>query len=326
MADRSSRRNERPTYILRAENNYGIVGRDELLRAGLDSRAIWRRVRNGSLEEILPHTYRAPGAPACWEQDMAAALTWAGPNARASHRAAAALLELDGFDKREIEITTTRNLKKIEGVLVHRTQHLHRYDSMVVSGLTCTTPARTLLDLGAVCDKDRLEAAVEDALRRRLTSIPALEWELRTQGVRGRRGTTRFRELLQARPRTYVPTDSGLELLIERFLRSVVRPPRNLRLPPWVKQHPIATPSGRRLPDFAFVHQKVALEGHSFRWHSGRKSWESDQRRDRELRALGWDILYVTKEDVTSRREQLIDDLCDALERRGWNARPARLL
>ena len=315
----------KPAYVRRAQENYGVVGRDDLIRDGLDRHAIWRRVHSGALDQLLPRTYRVPGSPSCWEQDLAAALTWAGSDARASHRSAAALLHLDGFPKEVIEITTSRRLGNVEGVIVHHSEELHSYDVTEVDNLACTTTARTLLDLGQVCTEHELELALEDALRRRLTTVAALHWELRKQGTRGRRGTAALRRLMSSRDRGYVPTESALELEVDRFLRSLQKPPHSLRLPACERQHVVQTAGGRRRPDFAFVGQKVAVEAHSYRWHSGRGAWESDQRRDRALRAEGWEVLYVTKQDLTSRRDEVARDLVTALARRGWNAQTPEL-
>lgn len=150
---------------------------------------IRRRVRDGDLHEVLPGVYRLSGAPSSWLQRLTAALLWAGPNSCASHRSAAALLGLDGFDEDIVELTTTRSLKTRPGVVVHRVGRLWDYDMMLKGPFMLTTPARTLLDLGAVATADGIELALEDALRRKLTTLSALRWELRTRGGQGKPGT-----------------------------------------------------------------------------------------------------------------------------------------
>src|SRR2546421_2829702 len=107
---------------------------------------------------------------------MAAAL-WAGPQAVVSHRAAAALFRLDGVKAGTVEVTAAPS-RRIRSDLftLHRTRRLPACDRSWIGPLPVTEVSRTLLDLGAVCDRDVVEAALETALRRGQTSIPKLRW------------------------------------------------------------------------------------------------------------------------------------------------------
>lgn len=298
-------------FAEQARHRFGVVGRRELLDTGVSAQAILRRLKDGTLRELLPGAYALPGAPAIWEQRMMAAQVWARPESCISHKSAAALMRLDGVQPGVVEITTTRSLRAPEGLVVHRTKRLWGYDMMFQDPFTLSTPARTLLELGAVTSAHVVELALEDALRRNLTSLSALRWELRMQGAQGRRGSATLRKLLEERADVTAATGSGLEVRIDRVLRL-------LPLPPYARQHAIATRNGRRQPDFAFVDYRLAIEGDSYRWHSGRAAWERDKRRDSDLRALGWEIIYVTSEDLRLRRNDFIRDLYAALSRRGW--------
>ena len=159
---------------------------------------------------------------------------------------------------------------------------------------------------------ETVEYAIEDMLRKRLSTLAALRWELRTQGGQGVPGSATLSELLQARPDGYVPTDSGLEVDVDRVLRPLV-------LPPYVRQLVIQTRAGERRPDFAFPDHTFAIEAKSYKHHSGRRAWDSDNRRDEALRAEGWDILYATCEDVHKRRDQFVRDVYLRLQRNGWD-------
>jgi very-short-patch-repair endonuclease len=61
--------------------------------------------------------------------------------------------------------------------------------------------------------------------------------------------------------------------------------------------------------DLAYPERRLIIEAHSYRWHSGRKEWDRDIQRDKDLRRLGWRIIYVTYEDLTQRPEQVIADV-----------------
>ena len=91
-----------------ARKQHGLVVRGQLLSSGIDANGVKRLLRRGVLEEALPKVYRLPGAPRTWLQSLMAACLWGGKGAVASHRAAAALWGLEGFDEGPLEITTTK--------------------------------------------------------------------------------------------------------------------------------------------------------------------------------------------------------------------------
>jgi very-short-patch-repair endonuclease len=308
----------RPDYRATASQQFGVVSREDLERAGVSGAAIRRRILKGELERLRPGAYRITGSPKCWEQEVMGVQVWSGSASRISHRSAARLMKLDGFDEKVLEISTTRRLRRQDDVIVHEVSHLKQYDKTYIGPFRTTTAARTLLDLGGVSDVDSVEDAVEDALRRRLTTLAALEWELKQEGGRGHPGSKILRELLRVRPRDYVPMASRLEIRIDRVLRVT-------QLPPYARQFKVCTRVGDRWPDFAFPDFTVAIEGDGYNSHGGRKAWLYDRQRDRALEALGWDVMHVTWDDITRRRDEFIHDLYLKLIRKGWNPPPSQL-
>ena len=258
----------------RARLKHGVLSRQDVVACGVSPQTVTRWARIGRLQMVLPGAFVLPGVPVSWKQRLLCALEWAGPEARISHRSAAALLELDGFPEGVIEVTTTLKRKPPDGLVVHRVRRMSPHDSTTVGPIRTSTPARIILDLGAVSSFDKVECAVEDILRRKLSSLAALHWELRTQGGQGVPGSGTMKRLLQVRPKGYAPTASRLELKIDRVLRSLV-------LLFYARQHVIETRLGERRPDFAFPDYKFAVEGDSYAHHSGRRAWERDNQRDR---------------------------------------------
>ncbi len=178
-----------------------------------------------------------------------------------------------------------------------------------------TSPSRTLVDLGAVVGEATLELALEDALRRRLTTIARLDWRLEELCAKGRGGCGRLRRLLEAR-RSERVTESGLETKLARLLRKG-------RLPAPTRQYEIF--DRKRLVargDFAYPGAKLIVEAHSYKHHSGRASWYRDIERDRRLGRLGWQVMYVTDEDLRRRPEKVIAEIRDALRDRAHRAPP----
>ena len=104
-----------------ARKQHGVVSRAQLQAQGVSEDGIWRRRRSGILQEALPGVYRTSGAPRGWLQDLMAACLWGGEEAAASHRAAAALWELEGFEHAPVEISAPRRLQAgVSTITVHR--------------------------------------------------------------------------------------------------------------------------------------------------------------------------------------------------------------
>ncbi len=78
---------------------------------------------------------------------------------------------------------------RLSGVVVHRTDRLDGVDVSRRLGILVTSPARTLLDLGAVVGVDVLEPALEDAILRRLVTFALVRRTVERVGRPGRRGT-----------------------------------------------------------------------------------------------------------------------------------------
>lgn len=135
-----------------AAGQHGAVHRRQLRAAGATDEAIDCAVESGELVRVRPAVYASAGAPRTWCQQLMAAVLDAGPGACASHRAAAILL---GIARRgatqEVEISVPRGRSsRLDGVVVHSPLDLTEDHVMVVDGIPCTGPLRTLADLGAV--------------------------------------------------------------------------------------------------------------------------------------------------------------------------------
>ena len=285
----------------------GVLSRAQALASGMSEDAIYRRLRSGRWEKVFPSVYRVSGAERSWLQNLTAALLWAGPRSVTRGRSAGALWELDGCPEGAIELFHIgRRGKAPSGITVRCTDRLEPSDVTSHKGLTVTTPTRTLLDLATVLDRDHLEIALEDALRRRLTSVPRLRWMLDTQ-ARRLPGAKPLRRLIDLRDDKQRATDSWLEAKLFPLLRKA-------RLPapePGVD----ITEGGRFVarPDFVYPDARLIIEAHSYRFHSGRQAWDKDVQRDKKLRRLGWRLLYLTYEDIIKRPEQVVADIRAAL-------------
>lgn len=90
-----------------------------------------------------------------------------GPVAAASHRSAAALLAIPGFDRAgPVEVITPRLRRhRDSNHRVHRWRALPDHHLTVVEGIATTRVARTLVDLAGVLPQGRTVRAVDNYWR-----------------------------------------------------------------------------------------------------------------------------------------------------------------
>ncbi len=150
-----------------------------------------------------------------------AALEAAGDGAALSHRTAAELWDLRGVRSTSTELTVTRRgIPRLRGVVVHRTNRLDPVDVASLGGLAVTSPARTLIDLGAVLPSRSVLLAGEDALVRDLVDLDALADVLDRLGGKGRPGVRALRRVLEL----HVP-GAAVESRLEAATWALIRRP-----------------------------------------------------------------------------------------------------
>lgn len=224
---------------------------------------------------------------------MVAVLCW-GDGAAVSHRAAAPLLRMIGFEPGLVELTVPRGRRRLGPGIIHR-HPLSKVDLTNVDGIPVTTPARTLIDLAAVAPIEVVEEVLDDSMRRGMVSMPLLRRRVAAIGRQGRPGIAAMRLLLDSRDPAAAVPESVFE---RRFLRTLSRE----GLPPPVLQHEIrADDRFVAVVDFAYPEARLAIEADGYRWHSGRLRWDRDRARRNELTLLGWRIIHVTWTDLTLR-------------------------
>ncbi|HEY2667003.1 MAG TPA: type IV toxin-antitoxin system AbiEi family antitoxin domain-containing protein [Actinomycetota bacterium] len=288
-----------------AARQHGVVSRAQALQAGLSRSAISRRIAAGKLTEVLPGICAIAGVPATDRQRLMAACLWAGDGAVASHRAAAALWDIDGLTSAPVEISTTSGgSRPPKGVICHRVAKLAPGDVTRRHGIPVTNPARTLLDLGAVAGRRRVERGMHQLLRRGLVSVERLQRMVDEGGGRGRRGAGVLREILKACGPAYVPPESELEALVFNLLRGA-------RLPMPVPQYRVRDEEGNVIlrADFALVEDWLLLLIDGYSVHSDREAWYEDRRKRNAVVVLGWGVLVITYDDLCNRPHEVVASL-----------------
>ena len=284
----------------------GVFSRRQARERGVTDGAIGHAVRAGRIEHIYRGTYRMTTSPSSWHQSLVASCLSAGEGTFASHHAAARLWAMEGIEGAPLEVSTTRDVRRLPGVIVHRVTAWPPCD-IEISATPITKPERTLLDLAATIPVARLELALDSSLRRRITTVPRLRWRLNEVGTKGKSRSNVLRQLLAERPVGEAFPESGLETRLHRLIA-------DSWLPPPERQYVVR--SGNNFVarvDFAYPKQRVAIEADGYRYHSGRQVWERDLARRNALQSLGWSVLHFTHHQVVHGREDVVTMIESAL-------------
>lgn len=277
------------------QRQLGLINTEQLLEAGLTRSAIKWAVREGRLERLGRGLYRMPGAPRSWRQRAKEALLLSGDGARLSHRAAAHLWRLDGFDTPpwpiDITVPHDRVVSRRVGVRIHRS----RLDDsqQLVRQLEVASIVRTLVDLAGTLDDEPLEVALDSA-QRRFRDLGAWLLELaETDAARGMAPLARLVALVHEREGRH--TESTLEVRVWRRLRLA------RRLPVPRLQHGVFDARGYVMRvDFGWPDERVAVHADSFQWHARRVTLDTDAEQRNRLAAAGWESLVITHATLDS--------------------------
>jgi hypothetical protein len=291
-----------------AARHHGLISKAELKRLGATPDAIRHRVTKHRLLAVLPDVYLLAGAPWTWRCKVLAATLAAGPDANASHRTAAALFLLPGFDTRALEIVVPRRLRRrLPGVTVHHVGVLPHHHSRVVDAIPVTSIARTLFDLSGCVRPELAERALDHCLARRLVTVPACWRAMDDLAARGRPGTAIMRALLSARGAGYVAPASELERRMLRLLTDA-------GLPPPAREIDVGD-ADRWVGRVELVYRaaRVLIEVDSRLHHTMLDDYERDRVRDNSLVADGWRVLRFTYEQITRHPDIVIRTVRQAL-------------
>ncbi len=283
-----------------AERQHSLATYGQLVEAGLTHREIEYRVEQRRLAAVHRGVYRLPGVRPYFEQRvMAACLATGGA---ASHRSAAALFHLRGFDPRSqpIEITVKgRRAPRLRGVTTHTANRLLR---TTIGVIPVTMPAQMLLGVAEVAPK-LAEGAVNDVLVRRISTLPGLVRYVQEHGRSGRAGVGELGALLEVFIRGEQPTESWLE---DRVLDCL----REQGLPEPERQFWLRLPGGRRVRfDFVFHDQRHLLEADGRLWHTSPAQRRRDAEKDQAAAVLGWTVERVTWLDLQEKPSELFKPL-----------------
>jgi hypothetical protein len=195
---------------------------------------------------------------------------------------------------------------RLEGVRAHRSNRLLDAHITSYAGIPITTGARTLFDISAVVSDDTLERAINDGLRRGVTTIEELKACFDELAGRGRRRVAHLRPIIDARLVGFDPGGSDAELRLLRWIDEG-------GLPRPVQQLSVVANGKRYCLDFGYPAAKVALEWDGWDDHGTRRAFDGDRARRDELELAGWLVLQATSRIP---RHEVVDRLRRALDQR----------
>lgn len=297
-----------------AARQHGVISRAQARELGMSDRRVSRYLAGGRWTRLFASVYRVTGAPPTWRQQLKAASLWAGHGFAISHASAAALHGFERFEEGPVELSCLRVLvPESPSVVVRQVGSLAPKDLTSVEGFRVTSVARTLVDLGATGDRPMLRATIDEALRRRQTTIERLQ--VAAARAAHRRGIGLFRALLEEHLGGAAPTESELEARVAELLDSA-------GLPRPIRQQTLRVGDRVRRMDFRLSGTPVVIEADGYAYHSSLRVFESDRARNNELTARGLRVLHWTWAGVRDRPEELLAELCQTL---GLGAHAAHL-
>ena len=287
-----------------AGRQHGVIARSQLLRLGLDRKAILRRVAAGVLHSMHGGRVFAVGRnPLSTRGVYLAAVMASGPGAALSHRSAAALRGLRPSSGR-IELTVPAVCRRLSGVRIYRTRMRHPQDFTVVDGIPVTSVARTLLDLSAVVRPNDLELAIDRAERSGLLDLTAVVEVL--DRANGRKGATALRRAVAA----YEPSTQKSEL--ERAFKRLLSMAQDITRPAF---NALVDGETRTIEvDAYWDHQRLAVQLDGFAFHHTRRDRERDALSDADLELAGCRAMRLTWDDVTVNGERTLRRIRVALK------------
>jgi very-short-patch-repair endonuclease len=274
-------RDQKISMIAKAQR--GRVSRRQLRAAGISDGVSSRLVARSMIFPLHAGVFAVGHLAPIELGAETAALLAVREGAALSHRSAALLW---GMVRQAPEdglihvLVTGGSARSPAGVLVHRTRALTPRDVRIRAGLPVTAPAWTLLDLAGIENDRRLELAFDQALVSGIVRRPEIREVLARAG--GRPGRGRLRELVADDGATAITRSEAEERFLELIRKAgLPQPEVNARI------------CGYEV-DFLWREQGLVVEIDGYRYHSTRRAFEHDRRKDAILQAAGLITTRIT--------------------------------
>jgi very-short-patch-repair endonuclease len=289
-----------------AAGQFGVFSRRQAFACDFTKAQIAHRIATGRWIVLEPGVYAIAGVPIGFEARVMGALLATGDVAAASRRSAAALhgvLERPA-GKIDVIVPGTHHAGTHATRVVHRANDLGPRDVQRIGPIRVTRPPRTLIDLaGLRCEisDEMLASALDTAVCDGLTTIAVIRRYIDDRNLWHSPGMGRFKDLLNDREGG-IPA-SELERIfiriVDRF--GLLRPDRQ-------------RVAGKYRIDFVYELPRVMIEVDGFKGHRSKRAFQRDRERQNRLVLEGWMPLRFTWADVTSRPDEVVAIVQEALQ------------
>jgi hypothetical protein len=264
-----------------ARRQHGVIAHWQLVEGGLSRSAVQRLVRAGWLHRLYIGVYAVGHRAVSWLGRCRAGVFGGGRGAVLSHPPAAALWEVRRTSSPRIHVTATRSRPGSGGLVVHRVRWMHPDDVTELSGIPVTSLARTLLDNAEVLPLRQVIRMIEEAERRQIFDLRAVERLLARS--HGRHGVKPLRAALAEVHGEPARVNSDWERDLIDFCDAfdIPRPELNVIV------------EGYEV-DALWREVKLILELDSWSHHRGRTAFENDRIKYGALQLAGYIVLPIT--------------------------------
>ncbi len=284
-----------------AAEQHSCFTRAQANKEGLSDYQLRTLHRNGVIDRLSPRVFRFTSSAHTWHQRAMAACLDGGDQCVASHRTAAALHKLDGFEPKGIvEVLVPMKIRhRRKDVIVHHTRDLPPFDRTQVGSIPVTTVARTLIDIGASSPATVVEEAFDCAERTRAVRRAHVERRYNALRKQGRNGIGAMTQVLDSRePFKRIPWS-----VLERRLRRLFDR-AGIEVPTF--RFKVRMPDGQIYEiDAAWVPLKFGVEVDGAGAHAPAAKRAADNVRQAELEDEGWMIRRFTYDQVEN-QERLV--------------------
>jgi hypothetical protein len=278
-----------------ARRQHALLATWQLRAEGWSVPAIARAASSGRLFQIRQGVFRTAGSVETqWQAWMAAVLA-THFTAVLSHLSVLAAFRFIEFPQPErIDLLRMGTQAQMPGVAGHRTLWLPDTDRTCHKFVPITTPERAFIDSCGHLPERLLDKAGDDALRRKLMTLPKLVRTFDDIPCSGRRKSAPMRIFLGKRVRNFDPGGSDRELDVLRTLKRGGYPlPR--------QQFRVRVEGHTYFIDFAWPESLHGIEFDGFDCHGGLWTpFHFDRERLRRLTRAGWTIYPVTSQTTAN--------------------------
>jgi very-short-patch-repair endonuclease len=255
-----------------------VIALEQLLEAGLGRDAVADRVQRRTMQRLHRGVFLLGAAPPTQMARARAAVLACGEGAVISHRSAAELFRLLPETRGDVDVTVVgRNPGRHPGIRLHRPRTMARHHVTSMRGVSITSVARTVCDLAATEPAREVEAAIQEALYRKILTPEALAQVLEREPRR--RGAPVIRALIEDPRMTRSEKERTLLRLVDAA--QLPRPVTNVRLHGY-------------LVDAYWPAEGLVVEFDGWDGHGHRIAFESNRKRDQVLLANGIRVMRVT--------------------------------